>query len=83
VTNEISAMRYFDPIDVKHLKRAAKTFSELKQLKRKFEAVEIEKELWVLENQGLSSYIYNLAKMGIKAKHNDSQLWTAHILEIT
>jgi hypothetical protein len=46
VTNEISAMRYFDPIDVKHLKRGAKTFSELKQLMRTFEAVAIEKELW-------------------------------------
>ena len=48
---------------------------------KKFEP-EIEKELWVLENQGLSSYIYNLAKMGIKSKKNESQLWTAHILEI-
>jgi DNA-directed DNA polymerase III PolC len=44
---------------------------------------DIEKELWVLENQGLSSYIYNLAKLGIKTNKNESQLWTAHILGIT
>lgn len=44
---------------------------------------DIEKELWVLENQGLSSYIYGLAKLGIKTQTNESQLWTAHILGIT
>ena len=44
---------------------------------------EIEKELWVLENQGLCAYIYSLSKMGIKVKHNESQLWTAVMLGIT
>jgi DNA polymerase III alpha subunit len=44
---------------------------------------EIEKELWVLENQGLSAYIYSLGKMNIKTKHNDCQLWTAVMMGIT
>lgn len=44
---------------------------------------DIEKELWVLENQGLSSYIYGLAKTGVKIKNNESQLWTAVMLGIT
>jgi len=44
---------------------------------------DIEKELWVLENQGLCAYIYSLSKMGIKVKHNESQLWTAVMLGIT
>lgn len=44
---------------------------------------EIEKELWVLENQGLSSYVYGLAKTGVKIKNNESQLWTAVMLGIT
>ena len=44
---------------------------------------DIEKELWVLENQGLSSYVYGLAKTGVKIKNNESQLWTAVMLGIT
>ena len=44
---------------------------------------EIEKELWVLENQGLCAYIFSLSKMGIKTKVNESQLWTSVILGIT
>ena len=43
----------------------------------------IEKELWVLENQGLSAYIYTLFKLGIKINHNDCQLWTLVIMGIT
>jgi hypothetical protein len=43
----------------------------------------IEKELWVLENQGLSSYVFGLSKLGIKSKHNDNNLWTAYITGIT
>jgi DNA polymerase III alpha subunit len=46
-------------------------------------APSIEKELWVLENQGLSSYIYGLSKLGIKTTHNDNNLWTAYIAGIT
>lgn len=48
----------------------------------KFEP-EIEKELWVLENQGLASYIYGLHQEGVKTSKNDSQLWTAYIMGIT
>ena len=44
---------------------------------------EIEKELWVLENQGLSSYIYGLSKLGVKIDKNESQLWTSVMLGIT
>jgi DNA polymerase III alpha subunit len=44
---------------------------------------DIEKELWVLENQGLCAYVYSLSKMGIKTKVNESQLWTSVILGIT
>lgn len=44
---------------------------------------DIEKELWVLENQGLSSYVYGLAKTGVKVQTNESQLWTAVMLGIT
>lgn len=44
---------------------------------------EIHKELWVLENQGLSSYIYGLYKTGTKVSKNDCQLWTPVILGIT
>ena len=43
---------------------------------------DILKEIWVLENQGLASYVCDLANKGIKSKHNDSNLWTAHILGI-
>jgi DNA polymerase III alpha subunit len=43
---------------------------------------DILKEIWVLENQGLASYICDLANKGIKSKHNDSNLWTAHILGV-
>ena len=43
---------------------------------------DILKEIWVLENQGLASYICDLANKGIKSKQNDSNLWTAHILGI-
>ena len=44
---------------------------------------DIQKELWVLENQGLSSYVYGLSKLGVKIKHNESQLWSAVMLGIT
>jgi len=43
----------------------------------------IEKELWVLENQGLSAYIYTLYKLGIKNNINDSQLWMNVVMGIT
>lgn len=66
----------------KKLKKITQQWLEVFPENRKYEP-EIEKELWVLENQGLSSYIYNLSKMGIKSNKNESQLWTAHILDIT
>lgn len=44
---------------------------------------DIMKEIWVLENQGLSAYIVDLARMGIKTNKNDCNLWTAYILGIT
>ena len=43
---------------------------------------DILKEVWVLENQGLASYLCDLSNKGIVSKHNDSNLWTAHILGI-
>ena len=43
---------------------------------------EILKEIWVLENQGLSSYVCDLANNEITTKDNESNLWTAHILGI-
>jgi DNA polymerase-3 subunit alpha len=46
-------------------------------------APQIFKELWVLENQGLSNYIIDVANKGIKSKDNDCQLWTAWALGIT
>ena len=46
-------------------------------------APQIHKELWVLENQGLSNYILDVANKGIKAKDNDCQLWSAYMLGIT
>lgn len=46
-------------------------------------APQIHKELWVLENQGLSNYILDVANKGIKAKNNDCQLWSAYMLGIT
>ena len=44
---------------------------------------DIHKELWVLENQGLSAYVYTLFKLGIKVSKNDSQCWLAVIMGIT
>jgi DNA polymerase III alpha subunit len=64
------------------LKKIADIWLEQNPDYKNFEP-DIHKELWVLENQGLSPYIYGLAKMGIKTKQNDSQLWTAVMLGIT
>ena len=46
-------------------------------------APKIHKELWVLENQGLSNYILDVANKGIKTKDNECQLWAAWALGIT
>ena len=43
----------------------------------------IAREIWVLENQGLATYLCDMADKGITSKSNDSQLWTAHMLGIT
>ena len=62
------------------------------ELRKKMEAVaeehpefapQIHKELWVLENQGLSNYILDAASSGIKTKDNECQLWSAWALGIT
>ena len=66
----------------KKLRSLAKNFLELNPDYLEFEP-DIEKELWVLENQGLSSYIYGLSKLGIKTSSNENQLWTAFITGIT
>ena len=44
---------------------------------------DIAREIWVLENQGLATYLCDLSDQGIKSKTNDSQLWTAYMLGIT
>lgn len=44
---------------------------------------DMEKELWVLENQSLSNYIIYLADSGFKAEKNECQLWSAYFLGIT
>jgi DNA polymerase-3 subunit alpha len=46
-------------------------------------APQIHKELWVLENQGLSNYILDVANKGCKTQENECQLWSAWALGIT
>ena len=67
---------------VKNLRKVCKSWLDENPECAKYEP-EIEKELWVLENQGLASYVCDLADKGIHSKHNDSQLWTAYITGIT
>ena len=43
----------------------------------------MEKELWVLENQGLAQYICDMADKGCVSEHNDSQMWCAYLMGIT
>lgn len=43
----------------------------------------IHKELWALENQGLSNYLLDVASKGIKTSENECQLWSAWYLGIT
>ena len=40
----------------------------------------ISKEIWVLENAGLATYVLDLAAHDIHCKHNDAQLWSAYFL---
>ena len=67
---------------VKKLRKICKHWLSENPEYSKFEP-EIEKELWVLENQGLASYICDLASSDIQTNLNDSQLWTAYITGIT
>lgn len=46
-------------------------------------APQIYKELWALENQGLSNYVMDCANKGIKMKTNECQLWSAWALGIS
>ncbi len=43
----------------------------------------MQKERWVLENQGLASYLCDLADQGFTSETNEANLWTAHLLNIT
>lgn len=65
----------------KHMRAIAKSWLKDNPDFKKYEP-DIEKELWVLENQGLSSYVYGLSQSEVKVK-NDAQLWTAYILGVT
>ena len=65
----------------KHMRSVAKSWLKDNPEFKKYEP-DIEKELWVLENQGLSSYVYGLSQSEIKVK-NDAQLWTAYILGLS
>lgn len=44
---------------------------------------EMNKEVWVLENQGLATYICDLADKNIKSEDNDCNLWSAYFFGIT
>lgn len=44
---------------------------------------DISKEIWVLENQHLATYICELADQGFKSEKNEPQLWSAYFLGIT
>lgn len=44
---------------------------------------EMEKELWILDNQGLAAYLCDIADKQIKTSSNESQLWFAYLLGIT
>jgi DNA polymerase III alpha subunit len=43
----------------------------------------ISKELWVLENQGFSAYLCDLAGRGLTTTSNECNLWSAYFLGIT
>jgi DNA polymerase-3 subunit alpha len=67
---------------VKHLRNQCKEWLKDNPEFAKYEP-DIEKELWVLENQGLATYICDLADKNITCNENDSQLWTSFITGIT
>ena len=67
---------------VKRLRKNAKEFlAQNPDLEDR--APDISREIWVLENQGLATYLCDLSDRGITSKTNDSHLWTAYIMGIT
>lgn len=66
------------------LERIQKLIESKKELEEyKPFAPAMEKELWVLENQGLAAYICDLADSNCTSKLNESQLWSAYFMGIT
>ena len=86
--SELPVTQFFDNYKLdniacsKKLKKIANTWLENNPEYAPFEP-DIQKELWVLENQGLSSYIYGLYKTKTHIANNDCQLWTPVMLGVT
>lgn len=54
----------------------------LEEAFKKYSA-DIDKELWLIENQEMAAYLCNIADLGLKCAKNESQLWIAYFLGIT
>jgi len=43
----------------------------------------VDQEVWVIENQDLAGYFYDMKQQGVKLENNDSQSWTAYLMGLT